>query len=427
MTQHYSSQQIALYSLFHHDIYSSFEQLNFNTRGFLSFTKKNQLIESNDIADILYSIIIETINGYNDNEITLTLTGGMDSRLILACLLKAGVKPNCLTFGNPETHDVIFAKNLAEKLALPFHNACQEPPTKDWYFKWVVETIKRDQGTAHLHRAHRTAAIAEHAEIYHPKVLLTGHMGGEGLRGLTYNNYFASSFFEWVNEGKYNPLDAAQIMLKEYFIKLDNIDYEKLIKRVQNLSWMKHDKETNKFYFLYDLVAKIHHAQDIRLYQSYVPKVVPVYLQSKYLEALFSSPFNFLSKGNNLLTRLKNPEFYCKVIKEIYPPLMDLPFANGFTPREYLRGLWYYIPVKMFRDYKKKKKYPPTFSYDKWYVDFVKEHSQNISPEIWKIYDKMRYMNALENNNHQTNEGYWHKFSNPIYFDLLNKFHDGKL
>ena len=85
-------------------------------------------------------------------------------------------------------------------------------------------------------------------------------MGGEGLRGLIYNNYFASSFFESVNEGREKPIYAAKKVLSAYFIKTEHIDYTDLLEQISGLSWMRNDKETNKFFFLYDLVAKIHHA-----------------------------------------------------------------------------------------------------------------------------------------------------------------------
>ncbi|MFW5803680.1 MAG: hypothetical protein ACOCWG_00445 [bacterium] len=419
--------KIAAFTLFHHNKEYNNKHFAFYTGQLQQFSKLPNKYSIKDISDTLYKIVTKTVKDFKDKEISLTLTGGMDSRLILAGLIKAGVKPNCLTFGNSQTRDVFFAEKITKKLGLNHHNTVGYEPTKDWYYEWVMETIKRDKGNAHLHRAHRTAAIAEHAEKYSPKALFTGHMGGEGLRGLSYNNYFASPFFEWVNEGKMNVREAAKRVLSDYFIKTENIDLNTLIEKVKELPWMKHDKETNKLYFLYNLVAKIHHAQDIRLYQSYVPEVVPVFLQKDYLETLFQSPYNFMTKKNNILSRLRNPEIYCKVLEYLYPPLLDYPLANGFTPGEYLKGLWYYVPVKMYRDYKNKKKYPPTFSYGQWYVDFVKEHAENISPEIWKIYDKDKYMHALYNNKHRTDEGYWHKFSNPIFFDLVEKYKKGEL
>jgi len=420
-------QKSVLFTLFHHDITYQNKTFEFDTKHLYIITKEQPKYKIEDIADKLYFLITEYINGYKNSEVSITLTGGMDSRIILAALLKAGVKPNCMAYGNSDAIDIVLARKIAKKFGLSFHNACANPPEKEWYYKWVIDTILKDNGNAHLHRAHRNAAIAEHAEIYSPKVLLTGHMGGEGLRGFTYNNYIASSFFEMINKGKRSPLKDARGILSDYFLKTENIDYDALMKSLQKLTWLKNDRKTNEFFFLYDLVAKIHHAQDIRLYQSYVPKVLPVFLQKQYLEILFASPYNILAKKNNLLNRLKNPEFYCRVIKELYPPLLDIPFANNFTPQEYLRGLWYYVPLKLYRDYTHKKKYAHTFSYGKWYVDFVKEYSQNITSEIWEIYDKNRYMEALENNNHCSDEGYWHKFSNPIFFDLVRKHKNGKI
>jgi hypothetical protein len=44
-----------------------------------------------------------------------------------------------------------------------------------------------------------------------------------------------------------------------------------------------------------------------------------------------------------------------------------------------------------------------------------------ISEEIWDIYDKESYFHHLNSTALRTNEGFWHKFSNPIFFDLINK------
>ena len=409
----------AIFSLFHHDLNANKKSINSDILFGLANKQNSKSIHN--LASSLYEIVTNAIENYSDKDISLTLTGGMDSRVILACLLKAGIKPVCFTYGNKNAKDVVFAKKMAEHFDLTFHNPANETPDKDWYYHWVKETIIRDNGNSHLHRAHRTAAIAEHTEMYKPKVLFTGHMGGEGLRGLSYNNYFSSPFFEWVNEGEMLPLEAAKKVLHNYFIKTDLLDWQTLIDDVMQLSWMKHDKQTNKFNFLYDLVGKIHHAQDIRLYKSYVPEVVPVFLQQSYLEALFSSQYHFLTKKQGLWGRLQNPYVHSKMIEYLYPKLLDYPLVNGYSPREYLKGLWYYAPVKLYRDYFDKKKYAPTFSYGKWYVDFIKEHSANIDPAIWEIYNKERYMDALNQNNHAANEGYWHKFSNPVFFDLKHK------
>jgi hypothetical protein len=407
-----------VFTIFHHDVNYKDECYLFETDDLLARSLRPAKRSIREIADVLFRIVTDNLSGITDSDVSLTLTGGMDSRVILACLLKAGIKPNCITFGNPHARDIYFAQKLAREFDLPFHNAVQQKPNKDWYYKWVIETIKIDNGNSHLHRAHRTAAMAEHAEKYSPKVLFTGHMGGEGLRGLGYNNYFASPFFQVVNEGHAESKSALEKTLEDYFLKTGQIDLDALLDQVHSLSWMRHDKEINKLFFLYDLVGKIHHAQDIRLYNHYVPTVVPVYLEKEYLEVLFGSPFHFLAKKKGLAGRLSNPFVHCKLIEALYPKLLEYPLSNGYRPAEYLKGLWYYVPVKLFRSFRHKKQFAPTFSYGQWYVDFVNEQSWEIGPEIWEIFDKNKYMKALNTDSHQQDEGYWHKFSNPIFFNL---------
>lgn len=416
-----------LYSLFHHNVYHSDNLFSFNTNNLLNQEENGSKTDIHILAKIIYDTVVINLNSYHDNEVSLTLTGGMDSRLILACLLKAGLKPNCFTYGNLESLDIIMAKKIAKKYNLKFHNVVNKEPSKEWYYKWVIETIKRDNGNSHLHRAHRTAAIAEHISQYSPKILFTGHMGGEGLRGLTYNNYFASPFFELVNEGKMPLGTAVSEILKNYYVKHDSFHNDTLIDKVKKLSWMCDTRINNKFRFLYDLVAKIHHAQDIRLFKSYGLKVIPVYLQEEYLNALFNSEFNFLTKREGFLRKIQNPSVYCKIVQITYPDLLDDLLTNGFTPNEYLKGLWYYIPVKILRKSYQKRIFPATFSYGKWYEEFIREHAHNIDPWIWDHYSMDEYFKSLKKSDHRTDEGYWHKFSNPVFFDLVNKYRTGKI
>lgn len=419
---------IFLFTLFHHDLSFTDGTMKFDVSHLYELSiKKTADVSIKQLADTLSGIVLRNIEGLSDRDISLTLTGGMDSRLILACLLKAGVKPNCMTYGNPKSKDIIFAQNIAKYFGLKFHNACSEAPTKEWYYKWVIETIKRDQGKSYLHRAHRTAAMAEHNEIFSPKVLFTGHMGGEGLRGLTYNNYYSSSFYEMVNERKKPKENAIHDVLESYFLSGYKQEIKAINDRINQLSWMKYDSETNKLFYLYDLVGKIHHAQDIRLYKTFVNNVIPVYLQTDYLGELFSSQYHFLKKPKGIMGRLSNPNAHCLLIEQIFPALLDYPLSNGYSPGEYMKGLMYYIPVKLYRKYTRRAKYPSSFSYGKWYVDFVRENSNNICTEIWDLYNKEKYMDTLKKELHGSDEGYWHKFSNPIYFDLLTKHKHGVL
>lgn len=412
------TEKTAVFTLFHHDVDYKNKHLSFDTQELLSMSLIPAERTIKDIADTIYKIVTDNLADKTNAEISITLTGGLDSRVILACLLKANVRPNCLTFGNPNASDIHFARKLAQEFNLPFHNAVQQPPTKECYYNWVLETIKIDNGNSHLHRAHRTAAIAEHVQQFSPKVLFVGHMGGEGLRGVENSNYLTSPFLKNFIEGRDEPKAALQKTLESYFLKTDWVDFDSLLDKILTLPWMRHDGQANRIFLLYDLVGKIHHAQDIRLYSHYVPNVVPVFLQKEYLNVLFSSPFHFLAKKKGFAGRLANPHVYCKLLEILYPKLLEYPLSNGYKPIEYLKGLWYCVPKKLYRSIKQKRKFGPTFSYGQWYVDFVKEQSREIKPEIWEIYDKEKYMEALHTAAHQREEGYWHKFSNPIFFSL---------
>jgi len=411
----------ALFSLFHHDVTEILiEKAHFTDKLWENLQQPISVTE-NEIGEEILSILKEKTKNIDNDEIGLTLTGGFDSRVILAALLYLGIKPVCFTYGNEKNRDIQIAKIICEKLGLTYYNVANIKPTKDWYLNWVKETIVLDKGNAHLHRAHRTAAISELTEKNPLKVLFTGHLGGENIRGLSYNDYFASPFFEDFNENKLSFDENLKNQLNRYFIKLNKSEVTSLKEKINSLPWMTKDKNRNKLYFVNELVGKIHHNQDIRIYSNFVETVVPVYLQASYLEKLTLSKHHFMRKLDKKVGFLEHPKLYCQLISNFYPVLLNIELSNGYAPKDFLKGKMNYVLKRIWQKYIKKIKNHSSFSYTDWYIDFVNEKSKEISEEIWTVYDKDSYFHALNTTEFKTNEGFWHKFSNPIFFDLINK------
>jgi len=412
---------IALFSLFHHDITA-----NMNGESFLKeahFEALNSPPESNDesIVQVILEIVKESTQNYKNNEIGITLTGGFDSRVILAALLSLGIKPICFTYGNPLNKDIIISKRICKALGLEYMNTVCEKPSAQSYIEDVKTTLTIDNGNAHLHRAHRMAAIKSFTNKHKIKVLFTGHFGGEQISGLSYNNYFSSSIFKDFNEDNKEIEQLVKSILKSYFINEASYSVKKVVEQIEQLNWMRGDKLQNKLYFLYDLVGMNHHKQDIRIYSKFVKNVVPVYLDERFINRLMSSPHHFYRKKVGKLTSLSHPKLYCFMIERLFPKLLEFELSNGYKPKDYQKGLVYYVIKRITNKYVLKPYNPPSFSYGEWYIDFISNNSALIEKSIWEHYDKKAYFKALKDKEHLSNEGYWHKFSNPIFFNLRKK------
>jgi hypothetical protein len=409
---------LSLFSLFHHDV-KPVQDRFIDSDDIFNKINQPPTKTIHDIHDVLINLVENATKGVEDNEIALTLTGGFDSRIILATLLKLKRNPICFTYGDVRNNDVKIAQEICQKFGLKFLHVVQQEPTVEWYDKWVNKTIDIGAGNVHLHRAHRTAAIAELTKLYPIKVLFTGHFGGESIRGLSYNNYFSSSFFQNWNTAKLHLTEAIDLVLKTYFIRENRSD--EIIMELKKMNIGSSNKEKRIFYFLYDLVANIHHAQDLQIYNSYVDDVLPIYMTQEFQTVLAESSFHYSRRRGGNLNKLTDPALYCELLKQLEPNLLDIKLANGYKPSDFLKGKLFYLGKRILIKYLKLNKNFPSFKYDQWYFDYVQLKAKNLSSEVWEIFDKEAYFAALANQDHNSSEGYWHKFSNPIFFDLLLK------
>ncbi len=413
----------ALFSLFHHDVTNSLRGESVLQESLIESLKGPVSTGVEEIGDVLIEIIREAVHGHADKDIGLTLTGGFDSRIILSILLHLNIKPVCYTYGNGQNKDILIAKNICRTFDLTHIHVVDSIPSDLDYLKNVEETIRIDLGKAHLHRAHRTAAARQISREHKPKVFFTGHLGGEQIRGLSYNDYFSSAIFQKYNENDEALEKLIPSILNEYFIRPDSYEVGTLIEELEKLSWMGKSKSMNQLYFIYDLIGFNHHQQDIRLFRTFFDRVVPVYLDERFIEVLMKSPHHFMRKTDAKLPFLSHPSLYCALLNRFCQPLMNIPLSNGYKPKDFSRGTIYYSAKRVWSKYLRKSTNPPSFSYGDWYVNFVKKNAALIHDDIWDIYDKENYFWALENKEHKSNEGYWHKFSNPIFFNLVLKLH----
>ena len=67
-----------------------------------------------EFAEYWKSIIKQYTDYLKPKALSMTLTGGIDSRMILSAFLNLGIKPNAFTFGNPHSFDGVIAAKLAE-------------------------------------------------------------------------------------------------------------------------------------------------------------------------------------------------------------------------------------------------------------------------------------------------------------------------
>ena len=435
-----STTNLALHSLFHHfvggrtmyeDIFYSKPASHFiiTPKGEFSvqhYWSYEELVNQNeknytysDFADKLESITKESLQLTHDKNVTMTLTGGMDSRIVLGTLLSCNVKPYAFTFGNVNSADVICSTKIANAYNLDYNNYNYPKPTAKWYSSLSNEIVEFGNTMVHIHRSHRLDAAKREKEI-HPDVdtIFLGAMGGEGIRGLHYDDLITTAFVRRLYENKENLDDLIIEKLNEYFHDISGIDVDELKGIISELSFIKNDYKTNQFYLLYDLVASLHDTQDITIYYTQYKNVICPFLDIDYLEMLFSSNYNLFKKeatSHSIRDRLIIPQFHCNVSDKINKQLSKFQFSNGFSPREYLRGKYYYLMIRGVRILSKRK-FPPNFPYNEWFHVFVNDGLEMVknNSSLRNIFDINKAQKEFYKNKSSSKEGFWHKYSNII-------------
>lgn len=342
-------------------------------------------ISPGEMAEEFKTITRNYIDYLKPKTVSVTLTGGLDSRTILAALLNIGVKPHAFTYGHPESVDVTTARDIAGKCDLKYRNHYVQP-TAGWFSQLSEEIIDKGDSIIQLHRAHRLAAIRLETEM-HPDtdMVLGGYMGGENIRNFYYDGVIVPGFVKsWLHE-EGDKHELIRSTLEEKFIKSPSVDTERIYGILTEQPYFNDSTETVKmkeFFLNFLLLAGIHHSQDLHLFGHFVKYPVPLYLDIDFLYLIFRSPYNFLYGSDytgggykTYLKRVKGAELYCKFIDAFSPVLAGIPFAKKgyYSAHEYVKDGTALLTAKRMKRYLlNHRETPVNFAMGGWMADYVK-------------------------------------------------------
>lgn len=396
----------------------------FNPSDFLSYSR--DITSMNDFIQTFYDSIKFSIKFLNASTISTTLTGGRDTRSILAALLKIGIKPHCFTFGYPTGIDVITAINVSSKLDIPFSNFFIEDLSADSYKKLADEIIKYNNPFINIHRAHRLDAIKKENRYFDGKLdmVFIGAMGGDYIKGEGFNDYIITEFLRLFLTAAGREDEVIKNILIKHYIEPEHaiVNYLKELLASMNLEYGVFNKSV-EFNLVHNIIGSTHDIQDINVFMEHAKYVIAPFMDRDVMEALFTSPFSMFSNTrhtNNPFKRLKGGELQSIMIKEFFPILADINFANQYSPNDILGNRLLYVIKRMYL-HALKIKSKPTFTYDEWMKEYVLEIFEKKKNFIQTFYNYNKSMNDLTNQTHLKHEGYWHKFTNPINLSMYNQ------
>ena len=432
-----SSENIAIYNLMEHFIDRTTMYKNVNSslpasvleltdtmkesqywkrERLLSLQRKDFTFE--EMAFRFRDIIKGYVDFYNPTSPTMTLTGGNDSRAILAALLNIGTKPRAFTFGNPKSYDGVIAEEIAKKASLEYNCYFRENPTQEWFRSKASKIVEMGNTLLNIHRTHRLEAIQREITKYgDTDMIFCGFMGGDYIKGINYDDYITAKLLR-VNEYEKGDLDSKiEQIAAENFVKLGSYNKERVISKLKSQPCFSDGRKRDReFSYVFDVIGCLHDFQDTNIFANHVPVVVNIYMDIDFLDLLFSSKYSMMDKDNssrNQLKRMNQPALHCNIINILAPSLNSIEFAKNYSPQEFLGNRLIYLAKRAYRLYFRKN-YPENFPYGNWFRKYVESIMNNIPDEVAHLYDIAKYKESLLRENSISMEKQWHKYSNLV-------------
>jgi asparagine synthetase B (glutamine-hydrolysing) len=272
------------------------------------------------IPDRFLTVLSEWTRGHK--EVGILLSGGYDSRMVLAGLVELGIKGKAFTWNNPAVKETGIAKKLAESAGFRHSYLPYDPPEEitEQLIHEAQETTGYIFPLFHVGRYHAVRLIGRETDI-----VFSGQ--GELIRVTAVPN-------DYLNRAALNlmvdqdPLIAAGDSYIETGL-CPRPDYH-------NEEFLFPDCTRIERMCLYLLSIAYRHDYGILRYgeSRNVPVAMPM-LDPRIIELLLTSPLSIARRKTwkkNLKKSVETRRIYLSVIKKFAPDLMNIPWDRGYPP-----------------------------------------------------------------------------------------------
>lgn len=325
-------------------------------------------------ADVLISIIDQYQRYLCNSHVSLTLTAGLDSRIILGSFIRSRFDQfDTFTFGHDKSSDVFYAKQLAKQFNVENNHLYPERSFFEKFAKAAIDVYVKGESLVSIYRAHRMDAYQK--VLQRSQAIFMGLGGSDLVRGSGSDGLIISEI----------AMHCWQKKSFETYLNKENTT--KSIKKMgfNSIEYLLDNKEhylyiSNPLLYLFKVIIPLHFGQDILIIKNMGGNVFVPFLDIDYIDFITKTTYFAFGQYNNyaiydLRRRTKGLYYSAKLSNELNCELSNITLGKGYTPNDIIN----YLPLIFLKKlvYKKSKiakSDVANFSYGKWYWNYLLEY-----------------------------------------------------
>ncbi len=364
------------YPLFNHSIIEKVSLLPSNSymnvsAGAFSFVKHTNFenyfsydpVPWKRAADTVSDAFVETVKKYLPAERYVNaLTGGFDSRTLVAAGLASGGDLLCYSFGAPGSKDVEIPDRVTSLAGIPFRKILLDDDyARNDSLRNGLEFVLNASGSASFARGHYLYAARIMAK--HSGYMITGNFGSElfraaNVRGVVFSPNLVKLFSSGSRDEALKSIESSRefnSVRKESF----TVEWDQLKQDLRALPCFSsaHSQLTlnQRFYlFVFEEVFRKYFGAEMASQFRYLRNRTP-YIDTDFLKTILGTGFagvysDFFER--NPFKRYKGQVLYSHIIMNTRPDLGRILLDKGYCPNDLLTP---FGKVNVLRGYLKKK------------------------------------------------------------------------
>lgn len=329
------------------------------------------------VSEQWLKIIKQWQNELNGQKASLTLTAGVDSRIILGSFLKSGYKPfDTFTFGHELSSDVRFAKLLADKYCIPHNHVYPETEFFEGFDQKAKSVFNEGDTLVSLYRAHRQDAYSQLKGS--TRAIFMGMAGSDLVRGFGYNGLITSPLaYHCLNKKEFNKYFQDQQIIE----KLNAIGFQSTDSLLDNEA--TYDYVKHPLHYLFKVIIPLHFSQDVLINSNMGINTYLPFLDFDYLDILLQTNyFGHVDYNNYKLLDIKRRArglyYSARLAKTVHPELANFSLGKGYSPDDIVKSrILTLIKGSLYKFSKEKRSDVANFSYGTWFWEFLTNYFQS--------------------------------------------------